>query len=355
MELDLKQNWPAPINAKPVVIVGAGGIVRDAHLPAYKLADIPVRGVTDLVPARSKSLADDFNIPGTYSSVAEVVAQCGTDVVYDVAVPPHAITDILPVLPDLAAVLIQKPMGSDQAHAREIRDLCRQKRLKSAINFQLRYSPMMLAVKDAVENGRLGELLEIEVHLNIYTPWNIFPFLIPLERVEFAVHSIHYLDTIRAIAGNPNGVFARTMPDPRAPQFAQTRSSVILDYGDRLRGVMSINHNHQGGRKFQSAWIRFEGTKGAMMAKLGVLYDYPNGEPDELWFCQNGSDWQQIPLIGNWFVESFMGPMRNLQRFDSGEDEKLYTSTDDAYETMALVEACYSSAQLPGKELILDD
>ncbi|MBT6884268.1 MAG: Gfo/Idh/MocA family oxidoreductase, partial [Rhodospirillaceae bacterium] len=278
----------------------------------------------------------------------------GTDAVYDIAVPPHAITAILPDLPDGAATLIQKPMGGDQEQARDIRNQCRNKKLKSGMNFQLRFSPMMMAVKDAVERGWLGELLEIEVHLNIYTPWQIFPFLIPMKRVEIAVHSIHYLDTIRAIAGNPNGVFSRSMRDPRANDFAQTRTSVILDYGDTLRGAMSINHNHQCGRKFQSAWFRFEGTDSTMMVKLGVCYDYPNGEADELWFCKNGGDWEQIPLEGSWFIDSFMGTMRNIQRFDAGEDDHLYASTEDGYQTMALVESCFKSMEDPARSLLLD-
>ena len=28
------QDWPAPSAPKPIVLIGAGGIVRDAHLPA---------------------------------------------------------------------------------------------------------------------------------------------------------------------------------------------------------------------------------------------------------------------------------------------------------------------------------
>lgn len=350
---DLPQSWPAPTHPKPIVIIGAGGIVRDAHLPAYAKANLTVSGVTDINAERAASLARDHDIPNIYASVAAAAAACGTGVVYDIAVPPHAITTILEELPDNAATLIQKPMGSDLQNARAIRAICREKNLKAAVNFQLRFSPMMMAARQAIETGLIGELLEIEVHLNIFTPWTLFPFLIPMERVEIAVHSIHYLDTIRALAGNPKGVFARSLGDPRAADFAQTRTSVILDYGDTLRGIMSINHNHQAGRKFQSAWFRIEGTKAVMMVKLGVCFDYPNGEADELWFCENGGDWQQVPLDGSWFIESFMGTMRNVQRFDAGEDEVLFAGVEDAFQTMALVEACFESMKKPAEPLDL--
>ncbi len=354
MPIEPRQSWPAPTDPKPIVIIGAGGIIRDAHLPAYKKAGLSVRGVTDVDMDRAALLAKDYGIPNVYASVAEAAAADRTDVVYDIATPPDAVSDILPDLPDGAAVLIQKPMGADQDQARVIRQICRDKDLKAAVNFQLRFSPMMMAVQDAVKSGLLGDLLEIEVHLNIFTPWNLFPFLIPMERVEIAVHSIHYLDTIRAVAGNPEGVFARSMHDPRAEDFAQTRTSVILDYGERLRGLMSINHNHRNGRRFQSAWFRFEGTEGTMMVKLGVCYDYPNGEADELWHCGNGGDWEQIPLEGSWFIDAFMGPMRNVERFDAGEDEYLHSGVEDAYQTMALVEACFRAMKRTPEPLMVD-
>ena len=213
---------------------------------------------------------------------------------------------------------------------------------------------MMMAARQAVQGGLIGDPLELEVHLNIFTPWHLFPFLLPMPRVELLVHSIHYLDSIRAVFGTPSGVFARSLPDPRAPGLAQTRTSVLMDYGDLRRGVMSINHNHQGGRKFQSAWFRIEGTKAAIMVKLGVCFDYPNGEADELWFCPNCGDWRQVPLTGSWFIESFMGPMRNLQRFDAGEDTQLFSGVEDAFQTMALVEACFDAMARPAVPLQAD-
>ena len=253
MNTEFKQNWPRPTAPKPIVLIGAGGIVRDAHLPAYSKAGFPVRGVFDLDRERAASLATDWKIERQYDSLASAVADNEKAAVYDIATPPDAISGILSQLPEGAAVLIQKPMGADLDQAREIRGLCRDRGLKAGMNFQLRFSPMMMAARDAIEKGLLGDLLELEVHLNILTPWHLFPFLIPMDRVEISVHSIHYLDTIRAIAGNPKGVFARTVGDPRAGEFAQTRTSVIFDYGSELRAVMSINHNHQCGRKFQNA------------------------------------------------------------------------------------------------------
>jgi len=39
-------------------------------------------------------------------------------------------------------------------------------------------------MRDAIQSGKLGELADIEVHLNILTPWEMFPFLLQMERIE---------------------------------------------------------------------------------------------------------------------------------------------------------------------------
>jgi predicted dehydrogenase len=158
------------------------------------------------------------------------------------------------------------------------------------------------------------------------------------------IHSIHYLDLIRAFLGEPTGVYARTMGHP-STDLAQTRTSAILDYGGDVRCILSINHNHRFGRRFQDASIRFEGDVGAAMVKIGVLLNYPQGEPDELWI-NSGESWMEVPLVGGTFPDAFIGIMSNLQRFATGEDEILQTSIDDAWHTMALAEACFVRTQI---------
>ncbi|MBW4331767.1 Gfo/Idh/MocA family oxidoreductase [Stakelama sp. CBK3Z-3] len=326
------------------MIIGTGGIVKDAHLPAYRKAGFPIAGLFDPDSECARGLAQKWVVPRVFSSIEEAAAH---DAVFDVAAPPVAHADILRTLPRGAHVLLQKPMGLTLADATSIRDVVRERGLNAAVNFQLRYSPMMLGIADAMRQGLLGELVEIEVHINLVTPWHLFPHLKTNPRVEVVSHSIHYLDTIRALAGNPHAALARSFSYPDS-ELTDTRTSILLDYDKSLRVALSINHHHDFGRRFQDASFRVEGTKGAMMAKLGVLLDYPTGEPDELWFARRGGDWEQVSLSGGWFPDAFIGPMANLQRVASGEESRLSTHVDDAWRTMALVEACYDANRQAG-------
>ena len=338
----LVQCWPCPTRPRPIVIIGAGDIVRDAHLPAYRKAGLPVAGVFDVRPEVAAARAGEFSLPRVFASVVE--ASSVPHAVFDLAVPPGSQAAVLEQLPDGAVVLLQKPMGGSLEMARCIRAVCLRKKLCAAVNFQLRFCPSMLAVQHLIRRGELGELVEIEVRLNVHTPWNAFPFLHSESRVEIQIHTVHYLDTIRLLLGEPSRVFARTVKHPHYPKLASTRSSIILDYGDMIRCCLSINHCHPFGPHHAAATIRIEGTEGCAVATIGGLIDYPRTQPDQLEVVtRSEKEWVQVPLAGNWFPDAFMGTMSNLQRYAGGEDALLVSPVADALETMKLVEACYVS------------
>jgi predicted dehydrogenase len=343
MSTDLRQSVAPPRTSLPVVIFGAGSIVSDAHLPAYRRLGFTVAGIYDPDHAKAAALAARFGTRALADMNAATAL--GTGAVYDIAVPPEAITGILSALPEGATVIIQKPMGSDLAAADAILRLVRARRLQAAVNFQLRFAPALLALKDAVGRGWLGEVVDVDGLLAVDTPWHLFAFLAKLPRVEILLHSIHYLDAIRDLLGNPQGVHARTMGHPSST-VSNTRSSLMLDYGPQVRCALSINHNHAFGRKFQACEFRICGTKGAAYVKLGVNLDYPRGEADELWL-NTGAGWEQVALSGNWFIEAFLGRFAQVMRFATGEDSVLEGSAEDAWHTMALVEAAHESAALP--------
>ncbi len=107
-----------PHSPRPIILIGAGGIVRDAHLPAYRKAGFGVAGIYDLDASKAQALARDFGIPRVYASLAEAVIAAPQDSIFDIAVPASAIYGILRELPRGSYALIQKPLGETLDQAR---------------------------------------------------------------------------------------------------------------------------------------------------------------------------------------------------------------------------------------------
>jgi predicted dehydrogenase len=340
--IDVTQAWPRPSTPRPIAVIGSGAIVRTAHLPVYRRLGYPVAGVYDLNCAVAKETAELFNIERVFHSLDEVCALDG--VIYDLAVPGDQIADILARLPEGSGVLMQKPMGADLADARRIREIVHERQLVAAVNLQLRFSPGMLALRDLIGQGVLGALVDIDVRIVIDQPWHNWPFLEGAPRLEVPYHSIHYIDAIRSLAGEPEGVYCRALSHPELPRLRDTRSTIILDYGERIRCSLVLNHTHRAGPRYRESLLLVEGTLGAVRLTWGVNLSYPSGPPDtmEVFFDEA---WRTVPLRGSWFIEAFEGPMSNLQRVIAGEDPALVSPVDDAIKTMAIVEACYESSE----------
>jgi predicted dehydrogenase len=335
----IPQRWPMPSRPRPIIFLGCGGIVESAHLPAYRAAGLPVRGVYDIRPRQSRKVAKRFSIPAVFSSLEEAI-RADRDTVFDIALPPAELYDTLDALPRESTVLIQKPLGLDLDQATELLNLCRDRSHTAAVNFQLRFAPNMLIIRAMAKRGLFGRLIDAEIHVNTHTPWHKWPFLYELPHMEITMHSIHYLDLLRSLLGAAREVFARTFCDPRTPQLHSARSNIIVVFSEDIRGCITTNHGHAFGRRFQDSYFRIEGERGAAVATMGANVNYPSGRPDTLWVTWKDNPWRKVPLAGNWFPHAFAGPMCNLQRYAAREDKVLLTDVGDAWKTMDLVEAC---------------
>ncbi len=339
---NLNSQWPMPTIKKKIVIIGAGGIVSDAHLPAYKKANYEILGIYDLKHDKAKKCALDFGIPKVYQSIDEALNE--KDVVLDIAVPPKELLEIVKKIPQNSICQLQKPVGNSLEDAREIKKIIRKKNIIACVNLQLKFSPMMLALKDAIDKKIIGNITELEVNLSVATPWNLWPFMQELENCEVPLHSIHYLDWIRSLLGEPKSVFCKSVNHPNFPKMNDARSSIILEY-QGIRCCLSLNHTHNilYGKKHSHAYARVEGINGAAFVKLGLLLDYPKGEPEEIEISNKDIPWTKVKNIGSWFPDAFINTMSSLQRFAAGEDKILPHSVDDAFNTMSLVYACLES------------
>jgi predicted dehydrogenase len=342
----------------PIVLVGAGGIVRNAHLPAYRKGGLPVAAIVDRELGRAQELAAECGIAISGATLSSVLPRLDAPLIFDIAVPAAAVLDVLRTLPEGATVLIQKPLGETLAEAEDIVALCRERRLQAAVNFQLRWAPNMLAARAITDAGALGTLHDIEVQVSTHTPWELWTFLKTAPRLEIVYHSIHYIDLVRSWLGNPQRVYARTVRNPRTPDLAATRSVIVLNYDEWTRVFIATNHGLDVPYPaLQHSYVQWEGTAGVMRAQMGVNLDYPKGRGDTLEFYSRKPHPQFVagpqPVAGEWFPDAFLGSMLSIQRFALGEATAIPTRVEDALDTMRVVEAAYLSSERGGEPLPL--
>lgn len=226
----------------------------------------------------------------------------------------------------------------------------------AGVNFQLRYAPYILAAKELINKNLLGKLNDIEVNVNVYTPWHLWDFLMSSARVEILYHSIHYIDLIRNLLGNPKSVYAKTTKHPAMPQVASVRSNIIMDYGEMIRANILTNHCHNYGIPKQQSYIKIEGSKGAIKINFGALINYPRGAADSFEYVlledEKQPEWKTLEIEGSWFPHAFIGSMEQVLLAASGQIERPDNSVEDCIHTMACVEAAYQSSELGGTPLV---
>ncbi|MEN9358956.1 MAG: hypothetical protein RL095_491 [Verrucomicrobiota bacterium] len=343
-----------PRQPRPICIIGAGGIVKDAHLPAYNLAAFPVFGITDQQPDRAAALAKLCGARA-FPDLAAMIAAAPDGCVYDLAVPAKFFPTVLEQLPEGTAVLMQKPMGETLGEAREILAICHRKKLVAAVNLQLRFAPFVLMVRDALARGLIGDIRDFEVRLTVETPWHLWDFLKSVPAAEMIYHSVHYVDLIRSLLGNPKGVHAFGLPSELAPGMDMARSWIALNYGPQQRVNIATNHAHRFGTSHQESFLKLEGTHGAIKIRLGLLMDYPRGLPDSFEICirEDGQApvWRELPIRGSWFPHAFIGTMGTLMRHLDDPQEPLPHSVEDIIGTMRVVDAAIRSSASGGTGL----
>lgn len=339
-------------NRGSIILIGAGAIVQSAHLPAYRLAGFHVKGIYDLNLSKASQVSETFGIQKRYETFQDALADADDGVVFDVAVPASEMSRILMEIPRDSKVLLQKPMGEDLASAKEIQRICRERNLMAGVNFQLRYAPYILKAKELMAAGALGKITDVEVKLNVYTPWNLWDFLSGIPRMEILYHSIHYIDLARNLLGNPSSISARTIKHPAMNALASVRTNICMHYGEYLWANILSNHCHDFGDKHQHSYLKIEGTSGAILIRIGLLLNYPHGEPDQFEYVSrepgHPNEWTTVPIEGTWFPHAFIGSMSEMMRTVHEPGYIPDNHVNDCLQTMACVEAAYISSESEG-------
>jgi len=350
LALDL-EHVPAPPARSDysIGVIGAGFVVREVQLVAYRSAGYNVRAITALELDQARETARLHGIPIVYRDVEELLGDRRIEVL-DIAVPPAEQPGILREAvrhaDHIRGVLAQKPLALTYREAAEIVRLCENAGIVLAVNQNMRWDPSIRALRTLLSRGWLGDPVLATIEMRVprrYTGWKRRS-----DRLTLPVMSIHHLDVFRFLFGEPESVWASAARDPRA-DFPHTDGIVlyVLEYASGLRAAacddVYAGPVLEGAAADNYVRWRVEGTEGMAKGSIG-WHAWPNVVPSTIdftlrrqpgvWFSPR---WKQA-----WFPDAFAGTMGEL--LDSlARGRQPSISGRDNLRTLALVEACYLS------------
>jgi predicted dehydrogenase len=324
-------------------IVGCGGIVNYAHLPAYRQQGFRVLACYDKDGEKARKTATEHGIPRVTESLEEMLADPAIAIL-DIAITPW---DQARVASQAIAagkhLLCQKPLSNDYADAARLVDQAKAAGMKLAVNQQMRWNAGMRVSKQLIEQGAIGAPADCRIETNVRTPWHMWPWIAASQRLEIMYHSIHYLDSMRYLFGDPERVTSIHGRYPGQPEVGETRTTTILHFASGLDAIVDANHHNWSDDAYSR--FRFLGTDGLISGTNGLLYDYPTGRVDSLAYQPNREphEWHEASLSTWWIPDAFAGPMASLMEAIQSGGEPL-TAGADNLGTLEVVFAAYRSA-----------
>ena len=326
--------------------IGAGMIMAECHLAAYKEVGFPVVAIASRTKSRADEVAERWSIPTVHQTPSDLIQDTNVEII-DIAYPP----DQQPALirealkaPHIKAVLAQKPLALSLEEAQSLRDEAAAAGKPLSVNQNMRFDQSMRVLKQLLDGGVLGDPVFAQIDMHAIPHWQ--GFLEDYDRLTLSNMSVHHLDVLRYLFGDPTEITSLTRTDPRT-RFDHSDGIVV----STLRfpnGVMAVSledvwsgPREDGYEDDQSITWRVEGTKGVATGTIG----WPTGVASTLSYASTdatGGKWVTPSWDTMWFPHAFIGVMEQLQyALKSGTEPVLNVA--DNVRTMALIEAAYAS------------
>ena len=329
--------------------IGAGFIMRDCHLVAYRNAGFNPVAIASRNPANAREVAARHGIPTVHATVDELLADTAVEVL-DVAVPPDVQPDIILAAAkrkQVRGILAQKPLAMSVTAARACVEACERAGIVLAVNQNMRFDQSVRAMKALLDRQALGDIVLGSIEMRAIPHW--MPWSRQLHSLSTFVMSIHHLDTFRYWFGTPDRVLASTRPDPRTTfPHRDGINLYVLEYDSGARATSWDDVWAGPAREGAAADIgirwRVEGTTGLARGTIGWP-GYPARVPSTLDYTTttdgqwNSPRWDEV-----WFPDAFVGTMAQLLvALEDGTVPEI--GGRDNLETVALCEAVFAAAK----------
>ena len=140
-----------------VGIIGTGWIAEKAAITLNGLKECEAYAVGSRKKETAEAFAAKWNIPKTYGSYTELIADPEVDLVYIGTPHSHHFDVTKEALMAGKPCLVEKAFMANYRQAKEIIDLAHEKKVFLAEAIWTRYQPVVQMMRDLIHSGRIGE------------------------------------------------------------------------------------------------------------------------------------------------------------------------------------------------------
>lgn len=333
-------------------IIGAGGIAQRRTLPVLsEIANAEVIAIMDKKSNDMIQISTKYHIPNIYENEDDLLRNPDIDAVYIASPVCFHKEQAMKVLAAGKHLLLEKPIGLNLDEAREIADYSKTVSVKSGAAMVMRYHDGHRRIKEMIQNGELGTIVECRGQL---TCW--FPEMKGNWRqqkntagggalMDMGIHTIDLLkyllqDKVSKVAGmTENKVFHYEVEDSASALIKMHKGATC--YIDAYNNIPdSAAH----------CLLEVYGTKGSVIADGTIGQDGSGkirvsaaGQSGEYESQQNR---EHSPVEDILVYDKYNIYARQLQSFSQCilNDSQPEVSLEDAYDTMKVIDAIYRSS-----------
>lgn len=221
--------------------IGFGKSANRYHLPYITIREnLRVKKIFDL--NINEALAAPYREKGVEftTKIDELLTDSEIELV-TICTPAHTHYELAKkVIQAGKSVIVEKPFCDTLEHAKELFELGKEQGVLVMPYQNRRFDGDYLAVKQVVEQGFLGQLNEVETHIDYYRPGSITEPGVK-ENGSFYGLGIHLMDRMIALFGRPDKV-AYDIRNNEVESGVDNYFDVDLHYGHTFKVKVKTNH-----------------------------------------------------------------------------------------------------------------
>lgn len=355
-------------NKLKIGIIGAGGIAKVSHLPAYaRMDNVEIVAICDIIPEKAKLLAEEYGISQVFENYMDVINLPDIDAI-DICTPNYLHSVIaVTALEHGLHVFCEKPDAVSVAEAEKMKAAADKSGKILMVMRNNRYMQISSFAKKYIEDGKMGEIYAARCgwqrRRGIPGKGGWFTTKEKSGGGPLIDLGVHMIDLTMWLMGNPRPVavsgctyskFANTdVSDSEHSNFGDKNAEGVFDVEDLAMGF--IRFENGACIQIEFSWAsnieqeqRFFELRGT---KSGVSW---TSKTEQLSFYEEayGKTVDYLPNIDN--TKGVLGHEANLRHFVDvilNGVEPMFVP-EQGINMVKILEAIYKSAR-EGKEVLL--